>query len=90
MTVKISLFTRSKFVNNDRSQRDTLARWVEKITMAAAGSGIRTNIEEAYKYLTDQHEPNDRVYLLGTAELPDMSTPMPAILAEEAFSVSPR
>ena len=45
--------------------RGTVLRWIEKLTMVASGTGIETNIEEAYKYLMDYYEPGDNVYLFG-------------------------
>ena len=33
--------------------------------MSVHGTGIRTNIEEAYRYLMNQFEPGDRVFFFG-------------------------
>ena len=40
-------------------------RWLHNVIMAVCGVGIRTNIEEAYKYLMDHYQPGDKVYLFG-------------------------
>ena len=50
--------------------RSGLGRWAAKLVASAsglgkAGSGLNGNIEEAYRYLMDCYEPEDRVYLFG-------------------------
>ena len=42
-----------------------LVRWLHKAWMAAFGSGVRTNVEQAYRYLMDTYEPGDKVYIYG-------------------------
>ena len=50
--------------------RSGLGRWAAKLIASAsglgkAGSGLNGNIEEAYRYLMDCYEPEDRVYFFG-------------------------
>ena len=45
--------------------RNPIRRGIDKLAMAAFGSGVETNVQEAYKYLMDYYEHGDRVYLIG-------------------------
>lgn len=47
------------------SHRLPPVRWVHKAWMAGFGTGVRANVEDAYRYLMDAYEPGDRVYLFG-------------------------
>ena len=40
-------------------------RWVHKAWMAGFGTGVRANVEDAYRYLMDVYEPSDRIFLFG-------------------------
>ena len=46
-------------------EKNIISRRVDKAKMAAFGTGIRSNIEDAYRYLMDQYEPEDKVFLFG-------------------------
>jgi uncharacterized protein (DUF2235 family) len=39
--------------------------WFDKITGGLIGAGIDQNIKDAYKFIVDNYEPNDEIYLLG-------------------------
>jgi hypothetical protein len=45
--------------------KSAFLRPVDKLVMSVHGTGIRTNVEEAYRYLMGQFEPGDRVFLFG-------------------------
>ena len=42
-----------------------LARWLHRTLKQATGIGIRKNVEDAYIYLMEKFEPEDRVFLFG-------------------------
>jgi len=39
--------------------------WFDKITGGLIGAGINKNIKDAYKFIVEQYEPGDEIYLLG-------------------------
>ena len=42
-----------------------LGKWFSKVRGLAFGAGLSANVEEAYSYLMDYWEPDDRVFLFG-------------------------
>ena len=45
--------------------RGPIRRGLDKLVMAVSGSGVDTNVREAYRYLMDHYQQGDRVYLFG-------------------------
>ena len=45
--------------------RGPIGRGLDKLAMAVSGSGVDTNVQEAYRYLMDNYQQGDRLYLFG-------------------------
>ena len=45
--------------------RGPIRRGLDKLAMAISGSGVDTNVQEAYRYLMDNYQQGDRLYLFG-------------------------
>ena len=45
--------------------RGAIRRGLDKMAMAISGSGVDTNVQEAYRYLMDNYQQGDRLYLFG-------------------------
>jgi uncharacterized protein (DUF2235 family) len=43
----------------------TVGKWIGTLLGMGFGYGIRTNIEDAYEYLMNTYEPEDRVFIFG-------------------------
>ncbi len=52
-------------VGTHSTLRSTVGRILERADMSVSGSGVTTNVQEAYRYLMDIYEGGDRVYLFG-------------------------
>jgi len=42
-----------------------IGKWISKVLGLAFGAGLSTKIGEAYRFLMDNYEPGDRIYLFG-------------------------